>query len=197
VVGLIGRIVPIKDIKTFVRAMREVAAAMPDAQAWIVGPEDEDGRYAQECRALTTALGLDGVVRFLGYRAAEDILPKLGVAVLTSISEALPLFVLEAFAAGVPVVATDVGCCRELIEGRERDADRAGAAGTITAIASPQETARAIVELLRDPTAWAAARDAARTRVHALYGRDRMLSAYRDIYQNIVEENGRHRLRAS
>jgi glycosyltransferase involved in cell wall biosynthesis len=199
VVGLIGRIVPIKDIKTFIRAMREVAAEMPDAQAWIVGPEDEDGRYAQECRALTTALGLDGVVRFLGYRAAEEVLPKLGVAVLTSISEALPLFVLEAFAAGVPVVATDVGCCRELIEGPggDGDGDGGGAAGTITAIASPQETARAIVELLRDPTAWAAARQAAKTRVHAFYGRDRMLSAYRDIYQNIVEENGRHRLRAS
>ena len=80
---------------------------------------------------------------------------------LTSISEALPLFVLEAFAAGVPVVATDVGCCRELIEGKGSDGDAAGAAGIVTAIASPQETARAVVELLRDPGAWAAARQAA------------------------------------
>ena len=46
VVGLIGRIVPIKDIKTFIRAMREVVAVLPDAEAWIVGPEDEDSRYA-------------------------------------------------------------------------------------------------------------------------------------------------------
>jgi glycosyltransferase involved in cell wall biosynthesis len=197
VVGLIGRIVPIKDIKTFVRAMREVVAVLPDAEAWIVGPEDEDPRYAQECRALAAALGLDGAVRFLGYRQAEDVLPRLGVAVLTSISEALPLFVLEAFAAGVPVVATDVGCCRELIEGKPGDGDTAGVAGLVTAIASPQETARAVVELLRDPGAWTAARQAAQTRVHARYGRDRMLAAYRDIYQNILEENGRHRLRAS
>ena len=124
-------------------------------------------------------------------------MPRLGVAVLTSISEALPLFVLEAFAAGVPVVATDVGCCRELIAGKSSDGDTAGAAGIVTAIASPQETARAVVELLRDPGAWAAARQAATTRVHARYGRDRMLAAYRDIYRNLFEDNGRHRLRAS
>ena len=202
VVGLIGRIVPIKDIKTFIRAMREVVAVLPDAEAWIVGPEDEDNRYAQECRALAAALGLDGAVRFLGYRQAEEVLPRLGVAVLTSISEALPLFVLEAFAAGVPVVATDVGCCRELIAGKSSDGDAAGAAGIVTAIASPQETARAVVELLRDPGAWAAARQAATARVHARYGRDRMLAAYRDVYRNVFErnvfeENGGHRLRAS
>jgi len=172
-------------------------AVLPDAEAWIVGPEDEDPRYAQECRALAAALGLDGAVRFLGYRQAEDVLPQLGVAVLTSISEALPLFVLEAFAAGVPVVATDVGCCRELIEGKPGDGDTAGVAGLVTAIASPQETARAVIELLRDAGAWTAARQAAKTRVHARYGRDRMLAAYRDIYQNVLEENGRHRLRAS
>ena len=169
----------------------------PTPRAWIVGPEDEDSRYAQECRALAAALGLDGAVRFLGYRQADEILPRLGLAVLTSISEALPLFVLEAFAAGVPVVATDVGCCRELIEGKGSDGDAAGAAGIVTAIASPQETARAVVDLLRDPGAWAAARQAATVRVHARYGRDRMLAATATSTETLFEDNGRHRLRAS
>lgn len=198
VIGLIGRIVPIKDIKTFVRAMREVVGAIPGAQAWIVGPEEEDSRYAQECRALASTLGLDGAVRFLGYRPAEEVLPQLGVAVLTSISEALPLFVLEAFAAGVPVVATDVGSCRELIEGQGRAGDVPGHAGIVTAIASPLETARAIVELLRDPVRWGEVRRVATARVNALYGRARMLAAYDDIYQTALgETHGRHRLRAS
>jgi glycosyltransferase involved in cell wall biosynthesis len=198
VIGLIGRIVPIKDIKTFIRAMREVVAAIPNAEAWIVGPEEEDTRYAQECRALATTLGLDGAVRFLGYRPAEDVLPEMGVAVLTSISEALPLFVLEAFAAGVPVVATDVGSCRELIEGHGRAGDVPGHAGIITAIASPQETARAILELLRDRLRWGEVRRVATARVNALYDRARMLSAYDDIYQSALgETNGGHRLRAS
>jgi glycosyltransferase involved in cell wall biosynthesis len=199
VVGLIGRVVPIKDIKTFIRAMREVVAAIPEAQAWIVGPEDEDRRYADECRTLARTLGLESAVQFMGFRPAEEILPQLGVAVLTSISEALPLFVLEAFAAGVPVVATDVGCCRELIEGRgETGGDLPGHAGAVTGIASPEETAGAIIGLLRDPKAWAEARRAASARVHALYGRPRMLAAYREIYDTALEEaHGGNRLRAS
>jgi glycosyltransferase involved in cell wall biosynthesis len=199
VVGLIGRVVPIKDIKTFIRAMREVVAAIPEAEAWIVGPEDEDRRYADECRALAKTLGLAEKVRFQGFRPAEEVLPQLGVAVLTSISEALPLFVLEAFAAGVPVVATDVGACRELIEGRGPDTgDAAGSAGAVTGISSPEETARAIIRLLGDPDAWAKARRVGAARVHAAYGRARMLGAYRDIYDTTLEEDhGRDRLRAS
>ena len=179
--------------------MREVVAAIPEAQAWIVGPEDEDRRYAEECRALARTLGLEAAVQFQGFRPAEEVLPKLGVAVLTSISEALPLFVLEAFAAGVPVVATDVGCCRELIEGRgETAGDVPGAAGAVTGIASPEETAAAIIRLLQDREAWAQARDVASARVHALYGRPRMLAAYRDIYDGALEEtHGGNRLRAS
>ncbi len=199
VVGLIGRVVPIKDIKTFIRAMREVVAVMPEAQGWIVGPEDEDRRYADECRALARTLGLADAVRFLGYRPAQEVLPQLGVAVLTSISEALPLFVLEAFAAGVPVVASDVGCCRELVEGQpDGDGDPAGSAGAVTGIAAPEETARAILGLLRDPEAWARARRVGRVRVHGLYGREQMLDAYRDVYGTALKEShGRHRLRAS
>ncbi len=199
VVGLIGRVVPIKDIKTFIRAMREVVAVMPEAQGWIVGPEDEDRRYAEECRALARTLGLRDAVRFLGYRPAEEVLPQLGVAVLTSISEALPLFVLEAFAAGVPVVASDVGCCRQLIERQPgADADPVGSAGAVTGIAAPEETAREVVRLLRDPEAWARARRVGRVRVHGLYGREQMLDAYRDVYGTALKEtHGRDRLRAS
>jgi glycosyltransferase involved in cell wall biosynthesis len=199
VVGLIGRVVPIKDIKTFIRAMREVVSVMPEAQGWIVGPEDEDRRYAEECRALARTLGLGEAVRFLGYRPAEEVLPDLGVAVLTSISEALPLFVLEAFAAGVPVVASDVGCCRELIEGHpDQDGDPAGSAGAVTGIAAPEETARAILNLLRDPDGWARARRIGRVRALGLYGRERMLDAYRDVYGTALKEaHGRDRVRAS
>ncbi len=118
---------------------------------------------------------------------------------LTSISEALPLFVLEAFAAGVPVVASDVGSCRELIEGRgEAAGDVAGSAGAITGIASPEETARAVIGLLQDPVAWSQARRVAAARVQALYGRSRMLAAYWEIYDVALEEDhGGHRLRAS
>lgn len=53
---LIGRVVPIKDIKTFIRAMRAVVNQMPEAEAWIAGPEDEAPEYAAECRELVAQL---------------------------------------------------------------------------------------------------------------------------------------------
>ena len=200
VLGLVGRVVPIKDIKTFVRAMRTVVAEIPEAEGWIVGPDDEDPRYADECRALARSLGLERAVRFLGFRPAEEVLPQLGLGVLTSISEALPLFVLESFAAGVPVVATDVGSCRALVEGGDA-ADRArGVAGAIAPFAAPEALARAAVELLRDPARWRRAAAAGVARVEALYTRDQMFTEYRALYRAALQEaapHGRDRLRAS
>jgi len=58
------------------------------------------------------SLGLEGKVHFLGFQNIQDILPQLGLMVLTSISEAQPLVILEAWAAGTPVISTDVGSCR-------------------------------------------------------------------------------------
>jgi glycosyltransferase involved in cell wall biosynthesis len=198
VLGLVGRIVPIKDIKTFVRAMRTVVAAIPGAQGWIVGPDDEDPRYAEECRALARSLGLERAVRFTGFRPADEVLPELGLAVLTSISEALPLFVLEAFAAGVPVVATDVGSCRALIEGTDEEDRARGVAGALAPFAAPDALARAAIDLLRDPERWQRASAAGVARVEALYSRERMFNEYRAVYGTALEEaHGRDRLRAS
>src|SRR5205823_2840531 len=118
VIGFIGRVVPIKDVKTFIRAMKAIVAERPEVEGWIVGPTSEDEAYATECRQLVSALGLDRNVKFLGFRAPEEILPQLGLLALTSMSEALPLVVLEAFASGLPVLTTDVGACREMVEGR-------------------------------------------------------------------------------
>jgi polysaccharide biosynthesis protein PelF len=182
VLGFIGRVVPIKDVKTFIRAMKAVVAERPDAQGWIVGPTSEDGPYSRECMQLVSSLGLVRNVVFLGFRPPEEILPSVGVTVLTSMSEALPLVLLEAFASGVPAVATDVGACRELIEGRTT-ADRSlGAAGAIVPIADPEATARAALALLRDPARWSAARRSGIRRVEAYYTEAHVIGAYRRLY---------------
>jgi glycosyltransferase involved in cell wall biosynthesis len=106
--------------------------------------------------------------------------------------------VLEAFAAGVPVVATDVGSCRALIEGGD-DEDRArGAAGAIAPFAAPDALARAAIDLLRDRERWQRASAAGVARVEALYSRERMFNEYRAVYGTALEEaHGRDRLRAS
>ncbi|HAB63268.1 MAG TPA: glycosyl transferase family 1 [Pseudomonas sp.] len=184
VVGLVGRVVPIKDVKTFIRAMRGVVSAIPEAEGWIVGPEEEDRAYAAECRSLVVSLGLEGKVKFLGFRQIHELLPNLGLMVLTSISEAQPLVILEAWAAGTPVVTSDVGSCRELIEGAPDEEPKLGRAGEVVAIADPQATSRAIVDLLRDPERWRAAQSVGLKRVNRYYTETIMLDRYRNLYRN-------------
>ncbi|MCU9057128.1 GT4 family glycosyltransferase PelF [Pseudomonas aeruginosa] len=187
VVGLVGRVVPIKDVKTFIRAMRGVVSSMPEAEGWIVGPEEEDPDYASECRSLVASLGLQDKVKFLGFRRIGEVLPQLGLMVLTSISEAQPLVILEAWAAGAPVVSSDVGSCRELIEGADAEDRALGRAGEVVAIADPQATWRAILALLRNPQRWQAAQAVGLQRVERYYTEALMLGRYRGLYREATE----------
>jgi polysaccharide biosynthesis protein PelF len=182
VLALIGRVVPIKDVKTFIRAMRTICNALPAAEGWLVGPEDEDPAYADECRALVENLGLQDNVKFLGFQKVEDIFRQIGLLVLTSISEALPLVILEGYASGVPAVATDVGACRELIEGGKPEDRALGKSGAVVPIANPEATARAALPLLQDEGAWRAAQQAGIRRVEAYYTQAGMFDQYRRLY---------------
>ena len=183
VIGFIGRVVPIKDVKTFIRAMKAIVAERPEVEGWIIGPTSEDEAYAAECRQLVASLGLESNVKFLGFQKPEEILHRLGLLVLTSISEALPLVVLEAFASGLPVLTTDVGACRELVEGRTAEDRALGAAGAVVSIADSGAAARAALALLRDPARWRTAQRAAIRRVEAHYTEPQMIEAYRQIYR--------------
>jgi glycosyltransferase involved in cell wall biosynthesis len=187
ILGLIGRVVPIKDVKTFVRTVRCLAARLPDVEGWIVGPETEDPQYARECRGLVESLELGHRVKFLGFQKVEHILPRLGLLTLTSISEALPLVVLEGFAAGLPALTTDVGCCRELIEGRTAEDRAIGAAGAVASIADPDGLAEAAVRLLGDPQRWQQARLAAIRRVESYYTLESMIDNYLGIYSEALK----------
>jgi len=186
VLCLIGRVVPIKDIKTFIRAMRSVVNQLPEAEGWIAGPEDEDPGYALECRNLVHSLGLQDKVRFLGFQKVDDLMPKIGLTVLSSISEALPLVILEGYAAGVPSISTDVGSCRQLIEGLEPEDRTLGAAGAVVNIADPQALADAAITLLRDESRWLAASRAGMARVERYYTDDLMFGRYRAVYEQAL-----------
>lgn len=189
VLCLIGRVVPIKDIKTFIRAMRRVVNRMPQAQAWVAGPTAEDPAYAEECQNLVDSLGLQANVRFLGMQKVEELLPKVGVVVLSSISEALPLVILEAQAAGVPVVSTDVGSCRQLIDGLEPQDQALGSCGRVVGIANPEALADACLELLSSPAQWQAASAAGIARVERYYSDRLLFERYRQVYDSALQQS--------
>ena len=189
VLALIGRVVPIKDIKTFIRAMRIVRSKLPDAESWLIGPEDEDEAYSEECHALVESLGLQDCVKFLGFQAMDEIFPKVGLSVLSSVAEGQPLVVLEGFAAGIPSVTTDVGSCRELIHGVTPEDQSLGSAGAVVPIANPSALAEASIALLNNHDAWCSARDAAIERVETYYDEVQMIALYRKVYTDRIGAN--------
>jgi glycosyltransferase involved in cell wall biosynthesis len=181
-VGFVGRVAPIKDVETLLDAFRLLCRERADARLRVLGPCDEDPEYVARCRAHSARLGLEGSVTFEGPVDVAAELPKLDVLVLTSISEAQPLVVLEAGAAGIPVVATDVGACRELLLGRA-GADRAlGPGGCLTPIGSPRATADALLGLAQDPELRRRMGAAGRARVRSFYAAGTMLDAYGEVY---------------
>jgi len=187
VLALIGRVVPIKDIKNFIRAMRIVKAKVPNAEGWLVGPQDEDPDYTRECKLLVESLDLGNCIKFLGFQSPDDIFPKIGLSVLTSVSEGQPLVMLEGYAAGIPAVATDVGSCSELVYGVSDEDKAIGASGAVVPIANPSEFAEAAISLLCDADEWRVASDAAIARVEAYYDEKDMIRRYAEIYQTQLD----------
>ena len=182
VVGFIGRVVPIKDVKTLIRAARTIVAREPRAVFHLIGPTEEDPDYFEECKQMVALMGLEKKVLFLGPQNVREILSGLDVCLLTSISEGLPLIILEAFAAGVPCVATDVGACRELIFGRTADDKAIGRAGLLTKICSPLDTADAVLRVISSAENLLAMGRAGRTRAERHYRQAEIMGKYRAFY---------------
>ncbi len=183
VVGFIGRVVPIKDVKTFIQACRLVVDQFPRVRILIMGPLDQDPEYARECQNLVELLEISDKVTFMGSVRVDDYLPSLDLLVLTSLSEAQPLVIMEGAVYEVPTVATRVGACDELINGRLREDRLLGPGGIVTSVGNPDETALAILRILRDEDLSRRMGRAARIRMERFYREEAVFSAYREIYR--------------
>ena len=106
---------------------------------------------------------------------------------LTSISEAQPLVLLEAGAVGIPSVATDVGSCREILFGRSDESPPLGAAGAVVRLSDPEATAQAVARLLLDAEWYAEASAAIRERVRCYYQERDVMVAYGERYARYIE----------
>ncbi len=187
-IALIGRVVPIKDVKTYIRAANLLVKRFPDLTAYVIGPDDEDVAYAAECRQLVADLGLGATVVFTGAVNIVDYLPKLHVVALTSLSESQPLVVLEAGAAGLPFVATNVGSCREILDGRPDEDPPLGRGGLVTDVVDHTAIAEAIASLLSDPAKRHAYGRALKARVEQVYTSPIAVAAYEALYRRHGDE---------
>jgi glycosyltransferase involved in cell wall biosynthesis len=194
-VGIVARLVPIKAHHLFLTAAREVARALPDAQFLIVG----DGELRADLELQARELGFrvvchDGntsgeppasgpTVRFLGFR---DDLPRiyadLDVAVLCSLNEGLPVTIIEALAAGRPVVSTSVGSVADLVV--------PGHTGELVPSSRPEALAEAIRAQLDDrERALAMARNG-REHVYPRLSVDRLEQDLRGLYRELIHARG-------
>ena len=177
-IGAVVRIVPIKDIKTMLYAFSLVCAERDHVRLHILGPKDEDEDYCEECLQLVRDLELEHVV-FTGRVDVKAYLEKIDFTLLTSISEGQPLAVLEAMASARPVVATDVGNCRELLEGVN---DPFGKAGICVPVMHQSALADAMLALCENAELRQQMGLSGQKRAAALYGYEQMLKKYLKIY---------------
>lgn len=181
-IGAVVRLAPIKDVKTLLYAFAELKQRVENARLHVIGP-DEDKEYAAECRQLAAQLGTPDVV-FAGRVDVAGYLPRIDFTMLTSISEGMPLAVLESLAAGRPCVTTDVGCCRELLEGGP--GDDLGLAGYCVEPMNRMALAGAMERMCADPAGRLAMGEVGRKRVGRFFRQEQMVQAYREIYREVA-----------
>jgi glycosyltransferase involved in cell wall biosynthesis len=169
-----GRIDPIKDLETLLRAFAAVRARIPDARLRIFGgtPAGNEG-YLQRCRTLAGELGIGDAVGFEGrVDRIGDAYAAGHVVVLSSISEGFPYTLIEAMVSGRATVSTDVGGVAEAV------AD----VGLVVPPRDPEAMATACLRLLGDDLLRHRLGTAARQRALELFTVDRAVDAFAGIY---------------
>jgi glycosyltransferase involved in cell wall biosynthesis len=173
-VGMVGRLVPIKDAPTFLRAARLVAGERADVRFALVG----DGEERAALESLSRELGLDGRVTFFGWRRdLAAVYGDLDVVVNASRNEGTPVALIEALAAGRPVVATRVGGTPDLLGEDER--------GRLVPPGEPQALAQAVLETLVESEAARRRAQAGREHVLARHSSDRLVRDVDALYREL------------
>ena len=187
-IALIGRVVPIKDVKSYIRSVALLKKIVPNVKALMMGPTEEDAEYYDDCAAMVKHLGLQETFEFTGRVLLDDYLGQVDAIVLTSISEAQPLVLLEAGASGIPSVATNVGSCSEILLGRSDEEPPLGPAGSVVRLSDPEATSQALGRLLTDSDWYQRCSVAIQERVRKYYQERDVMIAYGGLYERYLEE---------
>lgn len=184
-VGAVVRIAPVKDIMTMIQAFHFAKERAPFLRLYIMGPWDEEEDYAKECFDLIRVMNVSDI-EFTGKVDVREYYGKMDMVLLTSISEGQPLAVMESFASGKPVVATDVGDCRGLILG---ESDGFGEAGIVVPVMDVAGISSALLRLAYNQSERTRMGENGRRRAAALYRAETMYESYRTLYEAQASEN--------
>jgi glycosyltransferase involved in cell wall biosynthesis len=175
-VVFVGRVVPIKRLDVLLRAIADAAQSFEPLRLLVVG----DGSDRPRLERLAAELGVSGRVDFLGYR--RDLRPAFAaadIAALSSDNEGTPVSLIEAGAAGLPAVATDVGGVSEVVTPQT---------GELVANGNRRALAAALARFGADQELRARAGAAAREHVLAKYSADRLVGDVERLYLELVAQ---------
>jgi len=174
VIGIVARLEPVKGHDVLFTAFTQVQEKFPDAALLVVG----DGSRRQELERMADSLGIAGRVRFLGMRRdVPQLLAAMDVMALSSLEEGLPVSILEAMGAGLPVVASAVGGIPAVVQDLET--------GMLVPAGDVQALAGALERVLGDAVLARAMGTAGFRLVSGKYGANAMVQSYREIYDAI------------
>jgi sugar transferase (PEP-CTERM/EpsH1 system associated) len=175
----VARLNAVKDQATLLRAIPKIVAAVPAFTLEIVG----DGPERASLEALARELGIAERVHFLGFR--DDIPARLaesGLFILSSKSEGVSLTLLEAMAAGLPIVATRVGGNPEVVD--------EGRSGLLVPSGNPEALADAVIQLMTDPDLASRFGRAGRVRAEREFDVRQVAATYEALYLELLARRG-------
>ncbi|MDP8264564.1 MAG: lipopolysaccharide heptosyltransferase II [Candidatus Aceula lacicola] len=183
VVSIVGRITPLKGHEYFLKSMARVVRHFPYIKIWIIGDAPAKKQsYKEGLVALTRRLGLSDHVEFLGNRRdIPELLSKTDVLVLSTVTqESFGRVIVEAQAAGVPVVATKVGGVVEIIDHEKT--------GLLVLPRHPEEMADAVVRLLENKELSAQFVANAKQKILSNYTLEHMASQTLEVYDELLKK---------
>lgn len=178
VIGYVGRIMPEKDLETWLRAAALIAKRFPEARFVLVGEGKDDGTLG-ELQRLGSELGIAQRTHFPGYRS--DLLPvysSFDLFVLSSRREGLPNSILEAMALRIPVVTTDVAGAKELVVD--------GETGFVVPQQDVEALASAMLSILGENDRRLCMGRAGRRRVESEFSFSHRMRRIEDLYEQIL-----------
>lgn len=182
-IGSVGRLAPVKDFETLLRAVCELVGLGHDAHLALIG----GGSEHEKLNALRRELRIDALCHLVGQQSnVGDWLSAMDVYVNCSVNEGMSQSVLDAMAVGKPLVVTDVGDSARLVGGAEP-------CGLVLRPRQPEALAEALESLILDPVRRSALAEAARRRHGRLYGAETMIARYEDLYQRLALNSPRRR----
>lgn len=171
----VARLNRLKDYETAIRTMQIVCRGASNVRYFIVG----EGEERTKIEAMVRDVNLENQIRMLGLREdVAQLLEGMDIFLLTSVSEGIPLTVIEAMSAQLPCVATRVGGIPEVVHD--------GTTGVLSAPGDCDELSEAILKLIQSPSVRQRMGECGRRRALELFHSDRMLAQYRALYAQLT-----------